>query len=430
MNERNSLIISIPRDWYVWFILLILMLINYLPVVYAGPRLIISMIEISLAGIMLFFMASTDSNMFLKNSVILVVIFFINLLAYYHCWINTLPIGSFVIRSCMCWFYMGIGIFLKKYGSKETNRSVFHLILLLMVVTSLTSIIVARDYPTAMRGLENGSVDIKGIEKTLYKRNTATWSMVYAMTFAIPYTIVAYRKTKKLIYVFIITILSYCIFRSQITMALLMSAMFLLLFILKPSSPKKTCIIIGLLIILAMLFSDEVAELIYWLYINLFGGNTNNMLGKRFYQLYISVRDMQLVGTYSGRFDLYLTSIRTFLDNPIIGIDTHNIGNISYSELTNIVGLHSQFFDMLATTGIVCTGIVVGSFLYYVRIMDKLIEDYDDKNLFSYTIFVLVIFILLNPTYYSACVFLTVFLGPSFLQALEESDRKRRFSFR
>lgn len=420
MNRRGLGIIRIPKDWYVFVVLSLMIIINYLPFVYVVPRLMVSLSELALAAIMLGLMAGKDAKLCLVNFAILMVCFAINLLAYYHCWINTLSIGSFIIRSCMCWFYMGVGIFIKKYGSEETKRASFHLIMLLLVITSLTSILVVRDYPTAMRGLDNGSIDIKGLESILYRRNTATWSMVFGMTFLLPFAITAFKRTKNVVYLFVVSVLSYCILKSQITMGLLMAAAFILLIVLKPISPKKLCIIVGVLILLSWVFSEYLADLIYWLYINVFGGNTDNMLGKRFYQLYVSINGMKLVGTFGGRFDLYMTSIKTFLEHPLIGVNAHSKGTIPYSSLINIVGLHSQFFDMLATTGIFCTAILAYIFIYLIRKMGGMIEELNDRNLFYYSIIMLVAFMIMNPTYYSACVFLVVFLGPSYLSSMQE----------
>lgn len=422
MNRRGLGIIRIPKDWYVFVVLSLMIIINYLPYIYVAPRLMVSLCELALAAIMLGLMAWRDAKLCLVNLAILLVCFAINLLAYYHCWINTLSIGSFIIRSCMCWFYMGVGIFINKYGSDETKRASFHLILILLVITSLTSILVVRDYPTAMRGLENGSVDIKGVESILYRKNTATWSMVFGMTFLLPFVITAFKKTKKIVYIFVVAILSYCIFKSQITMALLMAVAFILLIVLKPISPKKLWIIVGVLLLLSWLFSEYLADLVYWLYINVFGGNTDNMLGKRFYQLYVSINGMKLVGTFGGRFDLYMTSIKTFLEHPLIGVNAHSKGSIPYLSLLNIVGLHSQLFDMLATTGFFCTAILAYIFIYLTRKMGGIIEELNDRNLFYYSIIMLVAFMIMNPTYYSACVFLVVFLGPSYLSSVQDRD--------
>lgn len=425
MSRRKLEIIQIPMDRHVFAVLSLMIIINFLPFVYVAPRLLISLTELLLAAIMLGLMAAKDMKLCLMNFAILTVCFLINLLAYYHCWINTLPIGSFIIRSCMCWFYMGVGIFIYLYASKETKRASFHLIMILLVITSLTSILVAREYPTAMRGLENGSVDIKGLESVLYRRNTATWSMVFGMTFLLPFAIAAFKKTKNYAYIVVVVILSYCILRSQITMALLMAAAFIVLLVLKPISPKKLCITIAVLLLMFWAFSEYLADLVYWLYMNVFGGSTDNMLGKRFYQLYVSINGMKLVGTFGGRLDLYMTSIKTFIKHPLIGVNTYNNGTvIPYLSLLNFVGLHSQFFDMLATTGIFCTATLVYFFVYLTKKLGGIIEKLYDRNLFYYSIIVLVAFMIMNPTYYSACVFLVVFLGPSFLSSIQEEDMK------
>ena len=317
---------------------------------------------------------------------------------------------------------MGVGVFIKKHGSDVTKRATFHLMLFLLVITSLTSILVVRDYPTAMRGLDNGNIDIKGLESVLYRRNTATWSMVFGMTFILPIIITAFKKTKNYIYLGIAIILGYCILKSQITMALLMAFAFIILTVIKPISPKRLWIIAVIGILLVWFFSEYLADLIYWLYINVFGGNTDSMLGKRFYQLYISVHGRKLVGTFGGRFDLYMTSIKTFFEYPLFGVNANSNGIVSHSELSIVVGLHSQVFDMLATTGIFCTAILVCIFVILTKRMGGIIEELGDRYLFYYSIIMLVALMVMNPTYYSACVFLAIFLGPSCLSFISEKS--------
>ena len=95
----------------------------------------------------------------------------------------------------------------------------------------------------------------------------------------------------------------------------------ILLSVLKPGTNVRIFLIIGFVLLLVWIFDEQVTNLLYWLYTDVFGGTTDTVLGKRFYQLYISFQGRELVGTYGGRFDLYMTGIKSFLAHPFFGVD-------------------------------------------------------------------------------------------------------------
>lgn len=418
MYKQGKLKITLPKDKYLFFILIIISIINFLPVVYVIPRILISLVEVALSGALFLFVLLKSRRAFVVNISVIAVVFLINLLAYFHCYANVDSIGSYVIRSTMCWIYMMVGVYVSQYASKRTVRMVFHFILFLLVITSITSILSVIDYPTAMRELGNGSMNIRGLESLLYRRNTATWSMVFAMVFVLPYLISALKKTHKFIYMVVCVILCLCILRSQITMALLMTIAVILLSVLKPGTNVRIFLIIGFVLLLVWIFDEQVTNLLYWLYTDVFGGTTDTVLGKRFYQLYISFQGRELVGTYGGRFDLYMTSIKSFLAHPFFGVDA--VGYTTIVASGSAVGLHSQIFDTLAATGIFCSIFLACIFAYYVKREKSSIIEKENRNLFSNVVLLLVALMLMNPTYYSACIFFIVWLGSAYLNSLDE----------
>ena len=410
----------IPQDWILLIIVGIMCVMNYLPFVHILPQIVISVFEVGLAGLFYIYVLSVDSKMFLINIGILILTSIVNLWAYYRCWYNINTIGAFMIQSEMCWIYMQIGVFVVKYGSKTTKKSLLYILLITICLTCITSIAVSRNYPTAMRGLNNGSVDIKGQEPFFYKKNTATWSMIFGMVFMLPYLIQMYKQSRKMLLLLSILLICYCIYKSQITMGLLMALLSIIFFIKKPIPMKRIIIFSVLIIGIISLLSNYLAEIVYWIFIHLFDGSRETMLGNRIYQIYLSVNNHQLDGTFAGRYDLYYTSIKDFLHNPIIGMNIRGEGRIAYEQLTSIIGLHSQVFDLLATTGILGTGIMAWTFIYLTKAMYKNIREQIEKNVFSFGVVLLIALMILNPTYYSSCVYLIAFIGPSLLQRMEK----------
>lgn len=426
MRKQSILEFKLPSDWYLLFALSLIAIIEFLPIINIVPRILISLLELFLVGTVLLVMACKNRRFFFKNIIIMSCVLIISLISYFNCYINIYSIASYTIKITMCWFYISLGVYVSKYASKETIRMAVHLILLLLVITSITSIVVVKDYPVAMRELGNGNTSFNGWEDYFYRRNTATWSMVYAMTFTLPYTIAAFKKTKKLAYIVISAVLFFCIFRSQIMMALLMAIALIILSFFKQITNRRIIIILGISLLTVWILSDQIASFVYWIYVNFFGGTTESIIGRRLYQLYISLTGKTLVGTYGARLDLYITSLKTFFEYPIFGIGTLK-SDIELSDIYNFVGLHSQIFDTLATTGIIGSSILAYCFTLYIKKEKYQITEENDKKVFSLTILMLIALMVMNPTDYSACVYFVVWIGPAYLNALKKNNLKVSF---
>ena len=420
MKKQSILKYKLPTDWNLLFVLSLMAIIEFFPIINIVPRILISLLELLLVGLALLFMACKNRRLFFKNIIIMLCVLIISLISYFNCYISMYSIASYSIKIIMCWFYISLGVYVSKYASRKTIVMAVHLILLLLVITSITSIIVVTDYPSAMRELGNGNTSFKGFENYFYRRNTATWSIVYAMAFTLPYTIAALKKTKKLIYAVISVALFFCIFRSQIMMALLMAIALIMIGFFKHITNKRIIITLGISLLAVWFLSDQIASFIYWMYINFFGSTTESIIGRRLYQLYISLTGKELVGTYGARFDLYMTSLKTFFENPIFGIGTLKT-DISLSDIYSFVGLHSQIFDTLATTGIIGSSILAYFFIFYFKKEKCQIIDENDKNIFSVTILMLIALMVMNPTDYSACVYFVIWLGPAYLNTLKKA---------
>ncbi len=93
---------------------------------------------------------------------------------------------------------------------------------------------------------------------------------------------------------------------------------------------------------------------------------------------------------FLSRFDLITTSIKTFVSNPLFGINYLSGGN--YYNLVNLgVGDHSQWFDMLAMYGL------IGSFPIFYLLISNFKVYFKHSNICPYWIFIIFLLGLINP---------------------------------
>lgn len=398
----------IPKDWLLGIALIFLVVCEFLPIINLIPSLIIS------AGrgiaIMFFLLCvfMQDTRLGLCFLAITFASVLVTLWAYYQCWINYTTIGSFMLKNTLCWIYMEIGIYLVRYGSNEIRHILRLIICLLVVFTSITSLIVLRDIPTAVRELGNGSKDIAGTEIALYKRNTATWGELYGMVFLLPYIITWFKKKRQLYVLLLLVIIEVCVIVSQITTAIILSLCFLPFLVFKPLSLKQIASFSLLFVVLGIIILYFAAPFFEWLY-KILSQKGDSVLALRAYQLYILFSQNEMIGTIGGRFDLYQESINTFLKFPLLGYHLRN------AEAYTQIGLHSQILDQLAATGL--GGFIPSaiSFISIYRREKKEIRDMDVRNFFLLAIILVIVLMISNPTYYAGCIYLSIFWGPALI---------------
>lgn len=401
---------------------ILMIVINYLPVLHIMPSILFNLFEIFLSALMLLEMFNRDRILFGRAVIILAVSVLVNLLAFYHCWSNYTSIGSFMIKSTLCWTYMVFGNYFYDHFSEQSRSLVFHITLVLMLILSVTSLVSLRSYPQAVRGLGNGLKGIPGMERTLYLRNTATWSMAFGVTFFLPCVAQKFKETKGPQYLLGFALLELFLVRSQVTTAIVFSLCFVVLLVFKPLSFRQM-VIAGIIMLCAGFFMFQYIGIFFgWLYEKI-SMTSNEVLQLRVYQLYLAFSKSQLTGTLAARLTLYTSSFMTFLGNPLIGYKLRN--DLTYT----IIGLHSQVLDLMAATGM--TGIVAmgGCFASIVR--QQLISMTDDpnKDYFVFCLAVLCLLMVVNPTYYSGCIYLTVFMQPVMMRSSYKGQNEKRYAF-
>jgi len=395
--------------------LIFLVIYEFLPVLRVLPPILLSFFRTVSVGVFYIYVLKRDFNLAIKFIAISCIAFVVHLWGFYHCWITYTGIGGYMLKNVICWVYMQIGLFLILYGSQDIKIAIRNTIIALVVITAVTSMISLMDTPTAVRELANGSKHIAGMESALYARNTSTWGCLYGMTFLLPYIIFLYRKNKNPILIFVTIIIEACIIKSQITMAIIISFLFLVFMALKPLSPKWILGLGSFFIAIFAAISTYLGDFFLFIY-EMVSKTNNSVLKLRAYQIYVLFAERSMVGTVEGRFALYTASLKTFLENSLFGF------KITNEEAYTAIGMHSQILDMMAAVGIVGFVPLAVFFFYLVYRIGSIIRRVDEMRYryFFITMIVLVGLMILNPTYYAEAVFLAIFIGGAVIVPLKE----------
>ena len=345
-----------------------------------------------------------DRKLFGRIIIILGIGFLFNLYYYYQLWRLTTTFPAFMAKSMLCWVYSCFALYYGKYGSLQAKKSIQTLWMIILVVTAITTIISVGENPIAARVLANANIYDTAETTALYLKNTASWGIIFGMVFTLPMWIAQFKRTKNPWYMVVIVSVTVCAIVAQITFAIFFAIAFLLCFFLHKLDVKKIFILIIMLIIFMLFFQSVLAKILYMIYDNLEGASAD-VLKTRVYQVYLIFNSGQITGDADVRVTLYTYSLMTFLRNPLLGF---HMDCLNY----NIIGMHSQLFDLMAATGVLGLLAYSGIYAYIVRRTYTHFGDESIKMYFMISAIILALFMLVNPVWYAPESFMSVFFLP------------------
>lgn len=163
-------------------------IVQFLPLVNVFGKLVVNGISLLLLIAFLVVVLCINRRLSVEFLVILSISILYNLYCYHQCWRKYTSFWGFMIENTMCWGMILVGWFCLEYGNLRLKHGLSVLIKFVIIFTAISSIIVLFSYPEACRGLGNGMKEVTNIsELELYRKNTASWSITYGMTFAFPF---------------------------------------------------------------------------------------------------------------------------------------------------------------------------------------------------------------------------------------------------
>ena len=387
------------------FCVFLSIILAFLPLFSAFNSTIINSLKLFAALIFLCGVMQKDSRLFSRMLAILGFAFVYNLIFYFHVYHNYTSFLRFMNESLLCWLYIFFAMYYLKYGREETKEKFVRIVIIILFVTSITTIFMLLEYPEVARVLGNSNADLGDNISFFYQRNTAGWSHIYAMTFMLPFLIERFKSTHLIKYLLTAIVVSLCIFMAQITFAILFTLFFWVFIFYTPKNIKKVFLWLGVVFFVVLVLQNYIDDFLLKL-LNLVSKSNAEVLIRRIHQLYVTFSKGQLYGDGAARVELYTNSLFTFLEHPIIGF--YDNGNNGF----DLLGMHSQICDTLGATGVIGFTLLICAFFLANNYVIMYLENHLLKNYVKISIFMYIVFSIVNPVWHVPGAFLSIYLLP------------------
>lgn len=307
--------------------------------------------------------------------------------------------GANVILISFPMFFFGLFInhyymFYKK-DYKMLGKIAFYFILF-FTIGSIQTYFGLLTYPMASRQLATGSPEFSEIYGRI---GIGGYGFIYSGTFLLLATFYSILRGKnlfslksKILMIFAIVVIFLMLLKASFATSLLISfcGLFLILFV----RGKLTLIVSFLFTVIFLTFISESLIANFLLSIaNFF--SENPILKEKFTDLASTFVNSSFDGQAGNRMDLYVSSLKVFLENPFFGI-YGPFGN----QNASLVGGHSGWLDLLAYYGLF-TSIPLFIALYYnFKIQYSLLKKSKFHVYLAILYFLIFVFGLINPILY------------------------------
>lgn len=251
--------------------------------------------------------------------------------------------------------------FLLSYNP-SLQRAFGRFLLILFIINCITSFIGVYFNPSAARALTNALKSTEAIEEDIYlsKRNISSIYLFQSLVVIAPIFIFMVKKKIKTFWAITAVILIFiAILKASFTISLLllMAGIGLSLIYVKGIAGK----------VLLVLFSF-ILVLLPWS--SIFGYLSdvidNSYISTRLHDLSVYFSEGNISGTFSARFNAYMSSFTTFIKYPF-GIGSH----YSYKMFENGIGYHSQILDDLARYGVFALAFYISFLSQYYKLLKR-----------------------------------------------------------
>ena len=404
----------------------LLFFLTCLPVTMCLPGIIRNTLQI--IAMLLFFIGlafSHKQNLFLMFITVVAIM----LIRVYFTWQYKQGFVSCAFNVYAGWAFAFYGFWIYRDNNSENRKKYRKLLILIFAIaifTAITTIVGIQRYPLVVRELGRGTRAYSGASGDEFSRmkweyrisNIAGWNQLYGLVYLVPIFLQAFRKSRKKILLIGVAIIEFCIIRSQLTFALLLSVVLIIFSFVKPSKNKN-----HLAVQMILLFAGLVAALnldsIILLVVNLTSNKSMVMLSNKLYDLYLLMQGVN-TGDSLARTNLYMLSIERFKEHPVLGQALYGV------DSPYMFSYHSDFFDMMGYYGLFGLALVIlGIFIYY-----RFMRTTNAPRWMTFVLFLgFLAMYVFNPIWYSPQISVGVFLLPAVLSQvfnLEENKGKEQ----
>ena len=352
-------------------------------------------------------------GMVLLNRVRQLVVFFVLfafLVLYYFVTWRTMISSIFYPYYCFASLLFAFGGMALYSSTKRTLlRRVIVLITVGVIITAITSIIGLRANPLAAREMARGSTyDLSqdfSESKIIYRKmNIVSWSQAYGMLFAIPTAMIIWKKKKQVRYIGFMLLILLMLISSQITFALLLSIVLAFLTMITGENSPQRIILKMIACVLILILIIRINPVLSYA-IELSDKAGFDYLTTKLTDMKILLLERRAIGDANERGELYMRSLRTFIESPIFGL----AGDGRRGTVERI-GYHSEFFDLLGSFGVVGFAVLCLAFAGFWRFSSQTEKSVrKDLRVIFIGFFGLFVF---NPVFHSPQIFIGAFSYP------------------
>lgn len=299
-------------------------------------------------------------------------------------------------RLCPPIFCSLILVIITKYPHLyKTQRFFLILWIAILCYFELQSLIFISQYPQGLR-------ELVSIKKDASLIIGGGFSLPYSLAILVPGLFLFFRigltKVQKIIVLILCVYFAYLVFSALYMTAIILMIFGICLALFRGYSYTRQFFIISLIAAVGIMAYEFVPILI-----TEFSPKDSNILISRFNEIdsILSGNDLSQSKDFFSRILLSLSSIETFLENPLLGIGWKTNYNFFALEEAG-VGSHAQWFDIFA-----CYGIFA---LLLVKYLQKSATPFVRNNNITFILFVILGFF--NPCLQFTIVFVTFCLVP------------------
>ena len=305
--------------------------------------------------------------------------------------------------------YTLIALYLIRHGEKKIIKRIFYVIMFSYIVTCVTTYIGCINFPGASRLLAKGLKEEPALYALLMNSNVGGFNFIYTLVLFTPVVLF--------------------IMREKMESRLLCGAILFLFAVVIITSEYATALI-GFLLAFISLFFHNNLKIKHLVFLSVFllavyyaGGKTlighsfeyladnveSEMVSNRLHNLSVGILEGEnkLEGDVEARMDYYQMSLDAFLENPITGSRTAELGG------------HSYILDKCARYGILGIAAII---IMLLRLYKLFYKPYVSHNFYGSIIFTYLISILFMFVNTKANLMVTSFLIPLFIISYKQNN--------
>ncbi|WP_264229501.1 hypothetical protein [Acholeplasma laidlawii] len=243
-------------------------------------------------------------------------------------------------------------IILSSMGLKKVDKNaLYNFIIFICIITSISTIIGAYSFETPTRELATPFNPV--LDNFYQSLNIGGYGFVYSMVLLIPFIFKKFMRKKSIINISILLLFLFMIVKSEYTIAIILTAITLLLSLiinLKKATSKILIILVVFLIIINLEYIIQIGID----YFSTFSGSVSSRLSF-ILDILKSRGNNSSFNELNLRFDLYRISVDTFVKSPFFGR--------MFDHRMQLSG-HSESLDFIAHSGIFGISIFIGITMY------------------------------------------------------------------